>query len=200
MNENRNQNRNEFDRSDKHLTANEISRWLVEGPESSASRHLQSCGACRATLAEAQEPLTVFRTALVGWSEAQSGAQSLSARNLEKPKEKHWGIRLWLPVSSLALAALLLAGYSKLPGTLRGHSPDQTAATLAHPTPESDAALLDQVDVEVSEAVPDSMAPLTDLVAWDSSNGSEAISAEKPVMHKKTSASAKSTPAAEIAN
>jgi hypothetical protein len=36
---------------------------------------------------------------------------------------------------------------------------------------------MEQVDEEVSEAVPDAMAPLTDLVAWDSSNAATAEAA-----------------------
>lgn len=201
MNENRDRNpsRNDVSQSGEHLTANEISQWLVEGPEPSASRHLQSCGACRATLAEAERPLTAFRTALVGWSEAQSSVQSLKVQGLAKAKEQHSGIRLWLPAASFALAALLLVGYAKVPGFIHSHLGDQPHVVVT-PTPESDTALMDQVDIEVSEAVPDAMAPLTDLVAWDSNSGSEAIPAEKPVVHKKSAATTKSKPTVEAAN
>jgi hypothetical protein len=56
-------------------------------------------------------------------------------------------------------------------------------------SPDSDAALMDQVDTEVSEAVPDAMAPLTDLVAWDSNEGVAGTTAatEKNATHKKSS-------------
>jgi hypothetical protein len=154
----------------QHLTAKEISRWLVEGPEQSASQHVQTCWACQAKLAEAQAPLTTFRGALVEWSEAQAARpmpQTTITRN-----ERHWGLRLWLPVASLALAALLLLGYTKVPGFFHGHSSGQPLVATASATTDSDEALLDQVDTEVSEAVPDAMAPLTDLVAWDSGEGS----------------------------
>ena len=44
---------------------------------------------------------------------------------------------------------------------------------------------MDQVDEEVSETVPDAMAPLTDLVAWDSSESTAAAKTVKPVVKKK---------------
>lgn len=171
------------DQNRHHLTAKDISRWLVEGPEQSASQHVQSCWACQAKLAEAQAPLTTFRGALVEWSEAQAARplpQAPIARN-----ESHWG-RLWLPVASFALVALLLAGYTKFPAFFQGHASVQPTVATASATTDSDEALLDQVDTEVSEAVPDAMAPLTDLVAWDSSEGSStrAATTEKHVLRK----------------
>jgi hypothetical protein len=155
-----------------HLTAKEISQWLVEGPETSASQHLQNCETCQARLTEAQAPLTVFRSALVEWSEAQT-ARSLHLQTSATQNESSWGRRLWLPAVSLAVAALLLVGYAKVPALLHGNSIGQPPVTTASTT-ESDEALLNQVDTEVSEAVPDAMAPLTDLVSWDSSEGSVA--------------------------
>ena len=201
MNENRNRNpnENEMGQNGTHLTANEISRWLVEGPEPASARHLQTCGACRAALAEAQQPLAAFRTALVGWSEAQDNAKSLTVQNLARANERHGGIRLWLPAAGFALAAMLMVGYARVPAIFHGTSTASQHRDLIS-TPDSDAALLDQVDVEVSEAVPDAMAPLTDLVAWDANSGSEAIPAEKPVVHKKAAATAKPKPAVEVAN
>lgn len=155
-----------------HLTEKEISQWLVEGPEPSAGQHVENCGTCQAKLTEAQAPLTAFRSALVEWSEAQPAPamapQSSAARN-----ESSWSQRLWLPAASFAIAALLLVGYAKLPTLLHGKSSGQPAVATASTT-DSDEALLNQVDIEVSEAVPDSMAPLTDLVSWDSSEGSAA--------------------------
>jgi hypothetical protein len=43
--------------------------------------------------------------------------------------------------------------------------PPKTAATA-----NADAALLAQIDHEVSRTVPDSMEPLTQLVSWDASS------------------------------
>jgi hypothetical protein len=183
-------NQNMGGQSRGHLTAKEISRWLVEGPERSADQHVQNCWACQANLAEAEAPLTAFRTAVVGWSEAQDAGRAASVQGLAGRSERNWGIRLWLPVATLALATLLIAGFVEVPGLLHSSRPSGQQTAITSPSsPDSDAALMDQVDTEVSEAVPDAMAPLTDLVAWDSNEGVAGTTAatEKNATHKKSS-------------
>jgi hypothetical protein len=176
---------NTENRDSRHLTEKEISQWLVEGPEHSVSQHVQDCWTCQAELAEAQAPLAAFRSALVEWSEAQT-SQSVNLQTTVVRNERLWGRRLWLPAASFALAALLLVGYAKIPISLHGNSIGQQPVVTASDTTDSDEALLNQVDTEVSEAVPDAMAPLTDLVSWDASEGSasRAATTEKHVARK----------------
>jgi hypothetical protein len=98
-------------------------------------------------------------------------------------------LRVWLPAASLALTALLLVGFVATSGMFRRHSASQQMAAGITATSDSDSVLMDQVDAEVSEAVPDAMAPLTDLVAWDSSEGVAETTAviEKNATRKKAS-------------
>jgi len=170
-------------RNSEHLTAQEISKWLVEGPDQSASQHVKACGACAAKLAEAEAPLTAFRGALVEWSDAQA-APPLHLQTSRTRNEGHSDSRLWLPAVIFAMAVLLLVGYAKVPALLHGNSATRPAIATAPATTDSDEALLDQVDTEVSEAVPDAMAPLTDLVAWDSSEGTQTYTAQKHAARK----------------
>jgi len=188
-------------RNSGHLTAREISQWLVEGPDQSASRHVKNCRACEAKLAEAQAPLTTFRSALVEWSKAQT-ARPLPLQTPITRNEGHWGLSLWLPVASFALAVLLFAGYAKLPANLHGKSSGQPPVATASTTTDSDEALLNQVDTEVSEAVPDAMAPLTDLVAWDSSEGSttQTTTTEKHATRKTSTRPAIAKAPVDVAN
>jgi hypothetical protein len=157
-----------------HLTEKELSRWMVEGPSVEAKAHVEGCWSCQAKLAEAEEPLKLFRTAVVAWSEAQPtpalrpAAAESGARN--------WRLMGWLPAASLATAVLLLAAFLVGNGMFRRPVVRPGLAQV------SDSVLMSQVDEEVSEAVPDAMAPLTDLVAWDSSEG--AASAPKVVKKK----------------
>ena len=156
-----------------HLTAKEISRWLVEGPEQTAAQHVQDCWACQAKLAEAQAPLAAFRSAVIDWSESRNASRLSVVSRREASQIAHWTLRLWMPIGSLALATLLAVGFAKGP-ELFHHASGQQTALVSSTSAASDAALMDQVDTEVSEAVPDAMAPLTDLVAWDSNEGSSA--------------------------
>lgn len=81
-----------------------------------------------------------------------------------------------------AMAALLC--FATLPWTSHSHPaaihPVTSAAVAASaaPAPESDTALLEQVDADVSESVPAPLAPLEELDSLDTStNGSGASSA-----------------------
>ncbi len=69
-----------------------------------------------------------------------------------------------------ACAALLC--FATLPFATPGHhaGPPQVApvavATATSPAADSDTALLEQVDTDVSESVPSSLAPLVELDSW----------------------------------
>src|SRR5277367_2206151 len=105
------------DRSRMHLTSKDISRWLVEGSSPESEEHLQHCWTCQAKLAEAREPLTAFRAAVVAWSEAQSAS---SGRALATKNVRRSGLRMWMP-AGIALAAMILAGILVVSGAFRGH-------------------------------------------------------------------------------
>ncbi len=192
---------NSEERNNGHLTAKEISQWLVEGPDQSAGQHVKACGACAAKLAEAQAPLTAFRGALVEWSETQS-ARPLRLQTSMTRSEGRSDSRLWLPAAIFAMAVLLLIGYAKVPALLHGNSGMQPPVATASTTTDSDEALLNQVDTEVSEAVPDAMAPLTDLVAWDSNEASstQTMTTEKHAARKTSTKPAIAKAPVDVAN
>jgi hypothetical protein len=174
------------DRNDGHLTDGEISLYLIEGPAGGyptgrADAHLRSCATCQAKMAEAKAPLDDLRAAFVGWSAAQpQPAIAVSALGKERPS-RNWGV--WLPAAGVAMATVLLAVFLTGSGIFNRRSVGDPRAVdqVARLSATSDTALMDQVDAEVSESVPDAMAPLTDLVAWDST----ASTSEKPVFRRK---------------
>jgi predicted anti-sigma-YlaC factor YlaD len=150
-----------------HLTSKEIARWLVEGPDTASEAHLRDCWSCRAKLAEARAPIADFRTALMAWSEAQSLAAVGESAAAKLTLRERMNFMNWVPAFGLAVALAVVAAGLVAPVVFHNHATQQ-----AHNVPSvSDAVLMDQVDEEVSEAVPDAMAPLTDLVGWDSSEG-----------------------------
>ena len=65
-----------------------------------------------------------------------------------------------------ACAALLC--FATLPLSIPSHHavPPQVVPAATAPAAESDTALLEQVDTEVSESVPSSLAPLAELDSW----------------------------------
>ena len=147
----------------EHLTAKEISRWLVEGPGSDDAAHVRSCPSCAAKLAEVRAPLSVFRSAVVAWSEGQTAAPAREPAGWVGLAER-LNFMNWVPAFGLALALAVLAALLVGP-SIKRQVPTQAKAPVA---PISDGVLMEQVDAEVSETGPDAMAPLTDLAAWDS--------------------------------
>lgn len=168
------------DVTNRHLSTRDISQWLVEGPTAEAEAHLAGCWSCQGKLTEAREPLTIFRSALVGWSEGQPAAK-IPAPDQKKGR-RGWNLTDWMPAASVAFALLVLGVFM----VERGSWLKQPEPPMVHNMPAvSDTVLMQQVDEEVSEAVPDAMAPLTDLVAWDSSGAtSKAIPATHVVKKK----------------
>jgi predicted anti-sigma-YlaC factor YlaD len=159
----------------EHFSSKEITEWLVEGPTAEAAAHLRECGSCRAMLAEAQAPLRVFRSAVVAWSEGQVARPLREATRWQELRERmnfmNWGPAFGVAVGVAVLAAFLVRSPTDQKVSVPQH-PQQQQAQI------SDAALMEQVDAEVSETVPDAMAPLTDLVAWDGDGTQGATSAQ----------------------
>lgn len=166
-----------IDGANAHLSEDDISQWLVEGPTPEAEAHVESCRNCQGKLAEARDPLTAFRTAVMAWSEKQPAASIRIGE--EKKGFRGWSLVDWMPTASVAFALLVLAVFAVERGSVgRGFWINHPEARDARNQPAvSDTVLMEQVDEEVSEAVPDAMAPLTDLVAWDSSHAATAEAA-----------------------
>jgi len=177
------------DLQNSHLSAGQIDQWLVEGPSVEAQGHVAACRECEEKLAEAREPLAIFRSAVVAWSESQPvGKISVGE---EKRGFRQWALVDWMPVASVAFAVLVLAVFLLRGGSLLRHdvAPQFEAQFEAKSPVISDTVLMEQVDEEVSETVPDAMAPLTDLVGWDSGTAATTESAAKHGVKKKAAAS-----------
>jgi hypothetical protein len=135
-----------------------------------AQAHLLLCPACAAELANLRHSLSLFRQA----STVHAGRElnnlaplSLPNRSLLFPalQPAHW----------FAVAATLLVALLPLQ-TLRPHPMQSAAAITSDSAPsqselQSDAALLDDVDREVSAAVPTSMRALADPTQSESQSG-----------------------------
>jgi anti-sigma factor RsiW len=136
--------------SAEHLGSEQLSECILGEPDPSIARHIETCPACRAELASFREALGEFRGAVRAWSESQAhAALVIHAR----PSES----RSWIASHQFALALLLAAVCILASVVWRG----------GEQAPASDARLLNQVDAQVSRAVPSSMEPLMKLVAQE---------------------------------
>lgn len=138
-----------------HFAENDILQWVAGERPSGLGEHLRSCPDCASRIARVDGALADFREAVHGSSATPAPALSAILTRRHRP----------VPMLRWATAAAALLGILAIP-VYRYQREEARRAELA-----SDAILLQQVDAEVSEAVPESMAPLVKLVSWDSEKG-----------------------------
>jgi hypothetical protein len=146
-----------------HLSGEQISAWVLGEPGAEARRHASGCAECAAELARMERALAHFRGSVRGWGAGREIAAPLA---VEQPRSVLWSGVRWAAAAALLLAASLL---------LDVH-PRQIPARAA--LAQSDVQLLEQVDSEVSRAVPEPMEPLLQLLA-DGSRGRVEVEQKK---------------------
>ena len=170
-----------------HLSASQISRSIAGERSSDAACHLSECADCRSRIEEFQGTLAGFRRSVRGWSEAQYEVRKHPAWRRDSPAQSaqrplYWA--LYWPAMAAAFCALMAVlvfhGSAPRHGTSGdGQSTAQSSLHSSSHTLTMDAALMRQVDTEVSQTVPDAMEPLMRLVSWDESTPAEGTSASK---------------------
>jgi hypothetical protein len=143
----------------RHLSSEQISQWMAGERTPDQEVHLQKCPRCAAELADLEATMRSFGDSVRRWSEQRSGAAPQSLRHVLLGHSRTIRPMRW----ALAVAALLIAVAIPF---YRSAMNEQHQQELA----KADAALLEQIDAEVSRAVPPPMEPLIELVAWDSTN------------------------------
>jgi hypothetical protein len=147
----------------QHLSSREISRWMIGERTPQQERHARECSECGAELARMEAALGLFRGSVRHWSDRQVRVPRLLAPTRgsrgypARPLPVRW---------ALAAAALLVLAAVPI---YRNAQERQRQAEIAR----ADALLLEQVDAEVSRAVPRPMEPLAKLVSWDFSSTDE---------------------------
>ncbi len=133
----------------EHLSPGEISQWMVGDRPSGGERHVSGCDACRDEIALLESALREFRGAV--------HACAVPTVLVLSPKRRLRRAVSWA-LTAVAASMLLVA------------VPVYRHRQQAAETARADAILLDQVDAEVSQAVPRPMQPLVPLVSWSSSS------------------------------
>jgi hypothetical protein len=136
-----------------HLSAWEQEEYVLDQRTPQMLRHLSECAECRAAVAQLEHVVGVYRKAAVQWS-----AESLATRPQQFITAKKQPV-LSLRWAMAAIIPIVLVLIALLPFRASSPRPAQPAAQI------SDDALLDQVDEQISAAVPSSMESLTHLVS-----------------------------------
>jgi hypothetical protein len=124
-------------------------------------QHLAVCPSCAAELASLRTSLLIFREASVSYSQQQ--LIQFRGNHAPTPRRK----TAFQPIYWAAAAALCIA--AALPITLHRQTPSApvTAASTTKPvnTSQSDEALLEEINQELSAPIPSPMQPLADPTA-----------------------------------
>jgi hypothetical protein len=141
----------------QHLSSQEVSQWMIGERTPQQEQHVRQCSECGAELARMEAALGLFRGSVRHWSSGQSRAEPPAIGSIS-PARRGPSIQpmRW------ALAAVTLLVLAAVP-IYRNAQDRQRQAEIA----KADALLLEQVDAEVSRAVPRPMEPLVKLVSWD---------------------------------
>jgi len=154
-----------------HLSPWEQEECVIDRPTPQMLRHLNECAECRGAVEGLERSTAIFRGAAMEWS-----AESLAAR----PRQLQVAGGATRPVTALrwAIAAalplvLMVLGFLGLHPSKRPIGPVAAINTTSD-AGNKDDALLEQVDEQLSVAVPASMESLTHLVSTGSGSGSGA--------------------------
>ena len=142
-----------------HLSAEQISSWLIGEHGRQEQAHLEVCGECQGRVARMEGALSQFRSSARHWS----GELDNPVRYRERAQVKHNPGR-WMLAAAVLLVLLAAPLY-------QGARERRRATEQA----EADTILLERVDRAVSRAVPRPMEPLVELVSWgpDPAKGNE---------------------------
>jgi hypothetical protein len=168
-----------------HLSPWEQEECVIDRPTPQMLRHLNECAQCRGAVEGLERSTAIFRGAAMEWSAENLAArprQLLVAGGARRPVSAlRWAIAAALP---LVLMVLVFLGLHPSPRPIRPVAAINPANTeVNRDDANRDDALLEQVDEQLSVAVPASMESLTHLVSTGSSGGAGADAREgKPVV------------------
>jgi hypothetical protein len=143
----------------RHLTEDEVTALVSGVCGEEQLRHHAGCAACRNRTAVLEEALSRFRQSARDWAvNERVPVMGPASAGRSRAAASFSGARWLFAACALALIAAVPA-YNGYVHQRTAHQAERDAA---------DAALLRQVDAEVSRAVPQPMEPLLPLVSWNS--------------------------------
>jgi hypothetical protein len=144
-----------------HLSPWEQEEYVLNQRTPEMLRHLTECAGCRAAVARLEHGVAIFRTAAVEWS---SECLATRPQRFNPTAGRRFPV-LILRWAVAAVLPVLLLVFALLSFHASNRGPVHTASEI------SDDALLEQVDQQLSVAVPSSMESLTQLVTTEDGGG-----------------------------
>lgn len=162
------------DRMSGHLSEEALMRWQMGDATDAERAHVDVCAECQAQARPLQDALSWFGAAARQWGD-EKAALIEEWRESRHAASRNWRsmVGLWAAVS-VALLLIFGIGLSRwkahravIEAQVHQQQQQQEKQELAR-----DNALLDEVDQDVSQVVPEAMEPLS----WNTANSGAAIS------------------------
>jgi anti-sigma factor RsiW len=140
-----------------HLTDEQMYELLDRNPNAQAQSHLQSCAGCRSEVSSLRASLLDFRAAATSFAAAE--VPPLAARTVA-PRAHSFRMQIWAAslTAATALLALSIAVVHPVKAPVNGVT--TTTSTQPAATTESDDALLDGIQQDLSTNIPPPLEPL----------------------------------------
>jgi hypothetical protein len=128
-----------------HLSQEQFAQWIAGERPHDAVRHVDACDPCRQELAGFSDALKEF----------SQHVQTLPVPARISAARRSHHVARWLAAAAAVMMLALVPVYRE--------QQERRRALIE----QQDAQLLQQVDAEISRAVPDSMDPLVTMVSWN---------------------------------
>jgi hypothetical protein len=138
-----------------HLSPEQFSRWLMGERTPLEEQHVRECSQCSAEIGNFQAAVAGFRDSVREWSDAKTVVKPILAGR---------------PTRSLGLTSLRWACIAAMLLLLSAIPIYRVEQQRKAERARADAALLEQVDRQVSRAVAAPMEPLANLMTWNQTN------------------------------
>jgi hypothetical protein len=143
----------------EHLSAEQISEWMIGERTPQLEQHVSQCAECSAELEKMEAALSQFRSAM------RDPRLAAPVPQWREPSTAS----TWFSWSRMAMAAAMLLILVAAPVSWRAHVRQQEATSAAATAAAlADSQLLERVDSAISQGVPEPMEPLVSLVTWNS--------------------------------
>ena len=140
--------------STEHLSREAALRWQMGEASQQERAHVATCVQCQAATAPLNDALHLFGAAAREWGDAR-------AATAQRAPQSHAARLGWSVIATVCALLLLMTGVG-----LRWHSQRTALQAAAHQQQlqqelAQDNALLEAVDQEISQVVPDALSPLS---------------------------------------
>lgn len=143
-----------------HLTAAQLDGVLIGDTNPAAQAHLRSCPACAAQVAATRASFTRFSEALTSMAQSERSQPVRRPVLIDSFASRRPMRRL---TATFALAASVAIVAAAVPyGRIAPPPAVKTPVAAAPPSVQSDEALLNEIDQQLSASVPAALAPLED--------------------------------------